>query len=76
MHIKFNERFKDLTYLNHSTYKDNEFIDKETYLQTLILNAHGNTNRMLVDIEGRWGVEEIINPFFYRDWETDRKSVV
>lgn len=62
---KINERFKDLTYLNHSTYKDNEFIDKETYLQTLILNAHGNTNRMLVDIEGRWGVEEIVNPFFY-----------
>ena len=60
-----NERFKSSTYLNHSTYKHNEFIDQEAYLQTLKLNAHGNTNRMLVDIEGRWGVEEIVNPFFY-----------
>ena len=26
---------------------------------------HKNTNRMLVDIKGLWGVEKIENPFFY-----------
>lgn len=60
-----NDRFKDNTFLNHSTYRDNEFIDKEAYLETLLQNAHGNTNRMLVDIEGKWGVEKLDNPFFY-----------
>jgi hypothetical protein len=29
-------------YLNHSTYINNDFIDKETYLKTLQLNTHGN----------------------------------
>jgi len=62
---QLNERFQPVTYCNHSTFKDNEFIDKEAYYKTLIQNAHGNTNRMLVDIEGKWGVEKLENPFFY-----------
>lgn len=51
--------------LHHSTFRDNEFIDKEAYYKTLLQNAQGNTNRMLVDIKGLWGVEKIENPFFY-----------
>lgn len=62
---RLHDNFTENTYLSHSTFKDNEFIDKEAYYQTLMQNAHGNTNRMLVDIEGRWGVEKIENPFFY-----------
>jgi len=60
-----NSRFADDTYINHSTFRHNEFIDQEAYHKTLMQNAHGNTNRMLVDIEGRWGVEKLDNPFFY-----------
>lgn len=60
-----NDRFKDSTLLHHSTFRDNEFIDQEDYYKTLMQNAHGNVNRMLVDIEGKWGVEKIENPFFY-----------
>lgn len=62
---KLNDRFSALTYINHSTFRNNEFIDQDAYHQTLLLNAHGNTNRMIVDIEGRWGIEKIDNPFFY-----------
>ena len=59
------ESFKENTYLNHSTYLNNEFIDKEMYYSTLLQNAHGNTNRLLVDVKGLWGVVDIKNPFFY-----------
>ncbi len=62
---ELNERFRDVSFLHHSTYKNNDFIDQEAYYQTLLQNAHGNVNRMLVDIEGKWGVESIDNPFFY-----------
>lgn len=62
---RLNDSFKDNTLLNHSTFRNNEFIDREAYYQVLLQNAHGNTNRMLVDIEGKWGVEKIENPFFY-----------
>ena len=62
---RINDSFKENTLLHHSTFIDNEFIDREAYYQTLLQNAHGNTNRMLVDIEGKWGVEKIENPFFY-----------
>lgn len=60
-----NETYGPFSMLHHSTYKDNDFIDKEAYLNTLKQNAHGNINRMLVDIEGRWGVMQNDNPFFY-----------
>jgi PBSX family phage terminase large subunit len=62
---KLNDNFKDSAYLNHSTFKDNDFIDKEAYEATLTQNAYGNVNRMLVDIKGMWGVETNTNPFFY-----------
>ena len=62
---KISDRFESNTYLNHSTFKNNDFIDKEKYEETLMQNAYGNTNRMLVDINGMWGVEQNNNPFFY-----------
>lgn len=62
---KINEDFYEQTYINHSTYINNDFINKKDYLKTLELNALGNINRMIVDIEGRWGVLDIDNPFFY-----------
>jgi PBSX family phage terminase large subunit len=61
---KVRDDFKDV-YLNHSTYNDNDFIDKEKYLESLTLNSIGNQNKMLVDIKGLWGVLDITNPFFY-----------
>lgn len=59
------DSFNDCTYVSHTTYLDNDFIDKGAYLATLSQNAMGNPNRMLVDIEGRWGVTTNTNPFFY-----------
>ena len=52
-------------YLNHSTYLNNDFIDKDAYIKTLEINALGNVNRMLVDIKGLWGTILNNNPFFY-----------
>lgn len=60
-----NERFADNTYLNHSTFRNNDFIDVDAYEATLVQNAYGNLNRMLVDVKGMWGVEQNNNPFFY-----------
>jgi len=62
---KLKSEYEGIAYLNHSTYLDNDFIDKEAYLKTLELNAKGNTNRMIVDIKGLWGVLQNTNPFFY-----------
>lgn len=56
--------FKDV-YLNHSNYANNDFIDKDKYLESLTLNSIGNQNKMLVDVKGLWGVVDIKNPFFY-----------
>ena len=62
---KLNSEFSNITYLNHSTYINNDFINKDEYLSNLKLNALGNINRMLVDIDGKWGIETNDNPFFY-----------
>lgn len=62
---ELNESFRYNTLLNHSIYKDNEFINTDEYLDTLVQNAHGNINRANVDIKGLWGVELNENPFFY-----------
>lgn len=62
---ELNDIFKSNTLLNHSTYLDNEFIDQDEYLNTLLQNSNGNVNRSIVDIKGLWGVEQNDNPFFY-----------
>ena len=59
------ESYKGETLLCHSTYLDNEFINQKEYLKTLEKGANGDINRMLVDIQGKWGVVSITNPFFY-----------
>lgn len=51
--------------LNRSTYKDNEFIDQEAYLDTMLKTASGNINAIRVNIEGDWGLEENENPWLY-----------
>jgi len=62
---KLKGTYKKETLLNHSTYLDNEFIDKEEYHKTLEKGANGNINRLLVDVKGLWGAIDIKNPFFY-----------
>lgn len=57
--------YQNNTLLNHSTYKDNEFIDQEAYRQTLLSAAAGNKNKLRVNIEGEWGVPENNNPWLY-----------
>lgn len=59
------EIFKPETYLNHSTYLDNEFIDQKAYEKTLIQNSNENPNAYLVNILGDWGVTTNDSPFFY-----------
>lgn len=59
------EIFKPETYLNHSTYLDNEFIDQKAYEKTLIQNSNENPNAYLVNILGDWGIITNQNPFFY-----------
>ena len=62
---KLNVNYRFETLLSHSTYKDNEFINQSEYLKTLEKGALGDTNRLLVDVKGLWGVVSIKNPFFY-----------
>ena len=59
------EIFKNEAYISHSTYIDNEFIDREAYLKTLIQNSNNNPNAYLVDVLGDWGVTSNDSPFFY-----------
>ena len=51
--------------LNRSTYKNNEFIDQEAYLETLLKSAAGNTNAIRVNVEGDWGLEINKDPWLY-----------
>lgn len=61
---QLHERFED-SYSMRSTYLDNDFIDKQKYLDTLRQSSFGDINRAVVDIEGDWGSEENSNPYFY-----------
>lgn len=62
---KLHPDYQDVALLNRSTYKDNEFIDQEAYLQTLLKSAAGNKNRVRVNIEGDWGLPENNAPWLY-----------
>lgn len=63
--FKVHPDFKSSTYLHHSTFRDNEFIDQEAYYQTLFLAASGDKNKIRVNIEGDWGLEENGNPWLF-----------
>lgn len=62
---KLHPDFVGQTLLNRSTYKDNEFIDQQAYLETLMTSAAGNINSIRVNIEGDWGLPENGNPWLY-----------
>jgi len=62
---KPNKRFGDDIVLHHSTFRDNRFINQETYYQTLLINSLGRENYMRVNAEGNWGVAEVKNAFMY-----------
>jgi phage terminase large subunit len=60
--------------LHHSTYKDNDFLNQEEYLQTLLTSAAGNKNTIRVNIEGDWGLEENNDPWLY-NFDEDKHVV-
>lgn len=62
---KVHPDFEGQLYLHRSTYKDNEFIDQQAYLKTLLMSAAGNKNAIRVNIEGDWGLEENADPWLY-----------
>jgi PBSX family phage terminase large subunit len=58
--------YKGEALLSRSTYLDNEFINHQEYLKTLIKSAAGNINADIVNIRGDWGqADEVVNPFLY-----------
>jgi PBSX family phage terminase large subunit len=60
--------FKDV-YLNHSTYKNNEFIDQDSYLETLMMDNFDQSS-IDCDVNGLWGNIKTANLFintFNRD---------
>lgn len=61
---KLKDSFKD-AYLNHSTYLNNDFIDRDKYAETLILNANGSDYRLNVDLKGLWGNIVLDNLFIF-----------
>lgn len=73
---KLNEDYKCNTLLNRSTFIDNEFIDRLAYKETLINSAAGDLNKIRVNIEGDWGVEDNDNPWLYNfDFDKHVKEV-
>ena len=58
---KLKDTFKN-AYLNHSTYKDNEFLNKEEYLDTLMTDNYDESS-INCDVYGLWGNPKIGSPF-------------
>jgi PBSX family phage terminase large subunit len=58
---KAKDHFKDV-YLNHSTYKDNEFIDQQAYLDTLMMDNYDQAS-IDCDVNGLWGNIRVENLF-------------
>jgi hypothetical protein len=58
---KVKEHFKEV-YLNHSTFKNNEFIDQEAYYNTLMMDNYDQSS-IDCDVYGLWGNPSIENPF-------------
>lgn len=67
---KLHPQFRKETLLNHSTYRDNEFLDQKAYLQTLVTSAAGNANTLRVNVDGDWGLEQNNDPWLYALKET------
>lgn len=62
---QLSEQFKGKTYLNHSTYLNNPFINQDEYKETLLMNNGGNEAKINSDLKGEWGQEPNNNPFLY-----------
>lgn len=64
-----NPAFGDRIKVVRTTLRDNNFIDRAQYEADLRLSAMGNNNRIRVNIEGDWGIEENEDPwlFAYKD---------
>ena len=57
--------FKGQAFIHRSTFRDNEFIDIDAYYETLLRSAAGDKNKIRVNIEGDWGLEENNDPWLY-----------
>lgn len=56
---KPNPEFKeDEIVLHHSTFRDNRFIDRDSYERTLRISCFGDENRYNVNAHGLWGVPD------------------
>lgn len=62
---KAKPEFGDDILVHHSTVYDNEYIDVEAYVQTLMMNYAGNSNAINVNLKGLWGIEDNTNPWLY-----------
>ena len=61
---KAKESIKNIL-VHHSTFENNDFIDKEAYRETLTTAANGDPSRMECDLYGRWGNIRQDNLFIY-----------
>lgn len=59
---KLNDKFFNNTLLNHSTYKNNEFINQEEYLKTLLADNYDQSS-IDCDVYGLWGNPKKTNLF-------------
>lgn len=57
--------YQSVALYNRSTLFNNEFIDQKTYYNELVRSSAGNKNKIRVNIEGDWGLEENNNPWLY-----------
>lgn len=56
---------------HHSKYTDNKFVNPEQYLQTLILKAAADPDKIKAYCEGAWGVRLNAQPY-YKQFKFDR----
>lgn len=59
---KLNNTFIGEAYLHHSTFRDNEFINQEEYLKTLLTDNYDQSS-IDCDVYGRWGNPKSDNLF-------------
>lgn len=71
---KIRSDFKDI-YVNHSTFVNNEYIDRDKYEETLRLNYSYNPNLLSVNMDGKWGRMEIKSPWLY-SWQSNRDKII
>lgn len=63
--VFFEGEFADQSFKHKSTYRDNNFIDQEDYLQKLKLIANGDEATLNAIADAEWGVMSAINKFIF-----------